>query len=776
MLLRQASWTETHILTPLLVGCSALAGRLAITEPGTPWYWPPVIMAGYFVGTLVFSACITHTRWFVRTGNGREQLTWAGTAVGVLLLAFPFVAGFARILSSAHFRPLEQTALVALTNIAFFAAAFTNTQRAGSIAVWVSFVLLISSLMLGESTAIVPLSAAYGGLSVAWLATRYMRRVSAATSRGAPVRVAVVPVVGLTLLLAGITATSTRLSKGIPNTWGEWAPSSGGSRWANPAALLGIGDGDWVVSGPNAQSTGSVDSEYFLESDQPSMYDVLTEVYGDPIPPEKMLRAIFVDQEKLLSQRGHKAPHIGTAGRQFSLYRKGRSQQNAPAPEDANALLYAEGHTPLHLAMNVYERFDGVNWHEPNEEQVACELETRESDTSWMWLPKRHATEMLGGTRKHQLRFGRLNSERLPIPNLLERIRLGSHQGTSVQEWANDVLRWEHDGILGATQCMPNGTFLEVASRALDRSALFQANDLVGHHVAEDHSVDVPKHLRASARALADGFEHIPRGWKQIDALLSHLRKHFVHDRDRLVPSDCEDPIHHFLHQARGGPAYQFVTTATLALRSLGYPTRVVSGFYVDPKDYVATAGHTPIRADDAHFWIEVRTIHGDWITFDPTPGYLNEWYRPTLLESARRFIVGLADRMVAKPLTSLAGILISILLWWRPLWLQERLLTMWCLWWPLRSSERRLTDTLRLLDIRSRLCGRQRPPASTPLAWYRSVHNPASRDFLQCLYASLYGEPETTGAAEQSDVQQTCRAAVRAMDRDSLQRRFESA
>ncbi len=776
MWLKQIRWTESQVLALLLVSVSSLAGRLAITEPGTPWYWPVLAIGGYMCGALVVAVLDARTHWFSHSRDGSPRLTWAGTIAGLLLLIVPFAEGAARIVSETYFRPLEQVTLVALTNFAFFAIAIPRVHRACGIGVLVSFVLLIAALMLGEHTSIVPLTAAYGGLAVAWLAVCYWRSVTGPIVEKESARIPKVPIACLTLLLACVTAASTRMGRGMPDVWGEWMPSSGGSLWANPAALLGIGDGDWVVSGPNAKTTGSIDSEYFLESDLPSFYDAMTEAFGEPREMEEMLQAIFVSQEKILNQRASKAPDMGSAGRQFSLYRKGRSLQSTPSSEKATALLYAEGTAPLHLSMTVYERFDGVNWHEPNARQEECIFETRESDTSWMWLPLARTHAIPGETRQHQLRFGRLSSKRLPLPNHLERLRFGQQEGFGVKRWAEDVLTWAHDGVLRARQSMPAGTYLEVMSHALDRSRLFMSTELLETNAYNGPCLEVPKHLRSSANALAERFMKVPRGWEQIDALLKHLRVHYVHDRNRIVPSDCKDPIHHFLHQARRGPAYQFATTATLALRSLGYATRVVSGFYVDPKDYEARAGHTPVRADDAHFWIEVRTVHGDWITFDPTPGYLTEWYQPTLLGSATRLTANLRDGLLARPLTSIAGLFFGMVLFRQREWLQERLLTFWCLWCPLRSPERRLSDTLQLLDLRSKLNGHQRPDASTPYAWYRHVDEPACRAYLIILYSILYGPSKLTTTIKKLEVDRTCRTAVQAMGRDVLRTRRDTA
>ena len=72
----------------------------------------------------------------------------------------------------------------------------------------------------------------------------------------------------------------------------------------------------------------------------------------------------------------------------------------------------------------------------------------------------------------------------------------------------------------------------------------------------------------------------------------------------------------------RRGPSYLFASAAAVMLRSLGYPTRMVSGFYADPARYNARARHTPVFRDDAHFWPEVHLGGRTWVAVEPTPGH----------------------------------------------------------------------------------------------------------------------------------------------------------
>ena len=59
-----------------------------------------------------------------------------------------------------------------------------------------------------------------------------------------------------------------------------------------------------------------------------------------------------------------------------------------------------------------------------------------------------------------------------------------------------------------------------------------------------------------------------------------------------------------------------------MLLRSLGYPTRVVSGLYAAPGRYDPRTRHTPVTGEDVHFWAEVRLPDGLWVAVEPTPGY----------------------------------------------------------------------------------------------------------------------------------------------------------
>jgi hypothetical protein len=79
-----------------------------------------------------------------------------------------------------------------------------------------------------------------------------------------------------------------------------------------------------------------------------------------------------------------------------------------------------------------------------------------------------------------------------------------------------------------------------------------------------------------------------------------------------------EDPLANFLFVRRSGHCEYFASAMTIMLRSIGIPTRYVTGFL--PGEFNDVGGDYIIRESDAHAWVEVYFPYYGWITFDPTP------------------------------------------------------------------------------------------------------------------------------------------------------------
>jgi hypothetical protein len=78
------------------------------------------------------------------------------------------------------------------------------------------------------------------------------------------------------------------------------------------------------------------------------------------------------------------------------------------------------------------------------------------------------------------------------------------------------------------------------------------------------------------------------------------------------------DPIADFLFSRRRGHCEYFASSMAIMLRTLGIPSRIITGFR--GAQFNQLNANYIVRASDAHSWVEAFIPGAGWITFDPTP------------------------------------------------------------------------------------------------------------------------------------------------------------
>jgi transglutaminase-like putative cysteine protease len=96
-----------------------------------------------------------------------------------------------------------------------------------------------------------------------------------------------------------------------------------------------------------------------------------------------------------------------------------------------------------------------------------------------------------------------------------------------------------------------------------------------------------------------------------------HLRRDFTYTLE-ASPAPVRDPLARFLFESKRGYCEYFASSMAVMLRTLGIPSRVVTGFQSGYFNDVS--GLYVIRASDAHAWVEAWFDGLGWLTFDPTP------------------------------------------------------------------------------------------------------------------------------------------------------------
>jgi protein-glutamine gamma-glutamyltransferase len=145
--------------------------------------------------------------------------------------------------------------------------------------------------------------------------------------------------------------------------------------------------------------------------------------------------------------------------------------------------------------------------------------------------------------------------------------------------------------------------------------------------------------------------------YDKVQAVEGWLRTNTEYDLD--IPPDPPgvDAVDEFLFQRRRGFCEHIASAMAVLLRSVGVPTRIVTGF--GPGDRNPFSGYWEVRDSDAHAWVEVLYPVVGWVPYDPTfgvpsadPGFAGRFIAPQVLRAIGEF---LADA-IPEPVKAAAG------------------------------------------------------------------------------------------------------------------------
>lgn len=281
---------------------------------------------------------------------------------------------------------------------------------------------------------------------------------------------------------------------------------------------------------------------------------------------------------------------------------------------------------------------------------------------------------------------------------------------------------WAQEGIVQlADRNIPKGTILESETQSVDYPALSRCVLNWSESAMHRQYLSQPVNEALEQRLTKLAHEWVgdrPRGWEQIEAIIQGLRTNYTLDKRALPPVDSRDVVGCFLDSKRGRDV-DFATTAVLMLRSLGYPTRLVSGLYVHPDHYDPKTEHYMIYRDDVHFWPEVLIDHKVWVALEPTPGY--ELATPVYSWFMRftSFAVSLWEGVIAHPWLVTMLLVIMGMLYWIRHEIVDRVVTYFWRWGRRQILRQEVLRTLRLIDRRATWSGQPRPQNKTPARWY---------------------------------------------------------
>ncbi len=663
----------------------------------------------------------------VDRGGIKTPLVWI-----LCLATVPFIIEILIRGATDSMWPLELLLLAYFRDGVLALAVFAHRKDCQRVCCSLSTFLTIFASAVSAHVWLHGLVVAFAIVGIWWLMGTYWDslrgRLVAASETGCSRRwLIVLPLVVLCLLLSlPVTATQT-------HAWRGFMPSSGGTDRYSEMARSGVGDGTSLVAGTdNISSFAPIEDAPFLTSHEPSLYDLFDDSYSEPVKREKQERSIAISQELGTKSENHQLAESKQAGRQFSTLRQHANAKRRPVGDrDSNALLYVKGRLPLHLKLEVYDRFDGVDWFaEPlPEKNPPLSIETIEAKP-WLELPILPSLDLYGRPESHALKIIRLDTNRIPAPTQLLRVHIDKLN-------QSDFYKWAQPGIICMDrEKLPALTVMHVQSRVIDDRLILTSHAHLSGGPAVYRELASEKSSQQIRELAQDWTKDVASGWSQVQTVVKRLRADYIYDREARPATDCEHTVADFLFESRRGPDYQFASAAVLLLRSLGYSTRLVSGFYVDPTGYDARSQHTPVKEHDVHFWAEVSGGNGHWLPIEPTPGYELLRSSPTWIEQVLAGWVAGWRWMVANLVAVMTTVLVLIGMFVLRHRAADRIATVIWQYWPARNERDVVKQTLRLLDCRCRRMGHARPRGVTPTRWLER-------------FAVFHGESERTSAAD---------------------------
>ena len=132
-----------------------------------------------------------------------------------------------------------------------------------------------------------------------------------------------------------------------------------------------------------------------------------------------------------------------------------------------------------------------------------------------------------------------------------------------------------------------------------------------------DRYLQVPTH----SDRIAELAQSVTRGasspYEKATAVLQHLLSNYAYSLEMGTTSSGH-PIDEFLFTRKTGYCEHYATAMVLMLRSIGIPSRLVTGFLAT--EWNEFGNYYTVRQRDAHAWVEMYYPQSGWITMDPTP------------------------------------------------------------------------------------------------------------------------------------------------------------
>jgi len=292
--------------------------------------------------------------------------------------------------------------------------------------------------------------------------------------------------------------------------------------------------------------------------------------------------------------------HLTGFSNNVTLGEIGRIKQSS-APVMHVRSYQGEGFLPVRWRGAALAEFDGQRWFNPQGQEQVIQVEDGQ-------VVVRSATEgaSRGPNLIYQVHLEPLIADTLFFAGTVETIKIDVR-----------YLRYSRGGGF------------HVAARYGNRGLNYSASGFLPNEWAPGrYSAQLPPGIQREYLSLPPTDPRIPELAREMTAgaespaqkaraMEGHLRQDYGYTLE-LLSKPVDDPLAYFLFVRKKGHCEYFASSMAVMLRTLGIPSRVVTGFQSGV--YNPMTGWQVIRASDAHSWVEAWIEGRGWTTFDPTP------------------------------------------------------------------------------------------------------------------------------------------------------------
>jgi protein-glutamine gamma-glutamyltransferase len=270
-----------------------------------------------------------------------------------------------------------------------------------------------------------------------------------------------------------------------------------------------------------------------------------------------------------------------------------RVHLNEPPPTPAARLA-------LYLRGTSFDHYDGSSW--TRSRPAPSPAPHQEGNYVWITPSARSSVEAMS------IDLEPINPPIIFLPSDAVGIRVNepgdmfTGRGPKIMVAADDEYKYERADERGLQYSVYRGRARPEALSLSDRSRYLEVPQVIAGPISDL--------ARRWAGPLATDFE-------EANAIEERLRTEYRYDLDS--PSGgAPQPLLHFLFESKSGHCEFYSTAMAMLLRTLGVPTRNVTGFIGGT--YNRFGEFYAVRQGDAHSWVEVYLDGRGWTRFDPTP------------------------------------------------------------------------------------------------------------------------------------------------------------